>query len=136
LTLGNDNDLLATRPFKPETIVDENPSPHTVMSPCQKVRVIAFYYPGWGFSDASLPKLRAMLEEIDAPVDVLHSGVTVCFVGEEKKEEFNRVCRLLEAAAAEPEFHGFKVGVAEGYSKSFVDVGRITTEAFLNEKWA
>ena len=117
-----------------EQMIEEGSSLHTMRSRREKIRVIAFFYPGWGFSDSALPKLRAILEDIDAPVDVSHSRLTVCFYGEGTEKEFNRVRMLLEATSTEPDFSGFKVGVAEGYSESFTDVGRITAEAFHNEK--
>ena len=103
----------------------------------QKVRVIVFFYPDWGFSDGSLPKLRTILEEIgDALDEVSQSGLTICLVGEETKEEFDRIRALLEAAAATPDFDGFRVGVAEGISQGRVDVCRITGEAFKNGRGA
>lgn len=102
----------------------------------RKVRVIVFFCPEWGFSDASLPRLRSILRGIDTPVDVSHDGLTAWFEGEAKKDEFERVRLLLESVAAEPDFRGFRIGVAEGDSESMIDNWRIAGEAFRNGRAA
>ena len=117
-----------------DRVINESASRNAVRTPRNKVRVIAFFCPDWGFSDPSLPRLRTILETIDVPVEVSHNSLTVYFYGEDTEKEFDRVRMLLESISAEKDFSGFKVGVAEGYLESIIDHRRITAEAFRNEK--
>lgn len=110
--------------------VESGAARRDVRSPAQRVRVIAFFYPGWGFSDASLPKLQAMLATLDAAADVSHRGMTICFTGQEAESEFKRVRGRLESALTEPEFRGFRLGVAEGDAADHAGVDRLTATAF------
>ena len=104
-------------------------------SPAQKLRVIQFGSSDWGFTDASMPKVRGVLAQLeDEDVQVWHSGLTVKFRGEEKKVAYERCKALLEELLPMPEFEGFKIGVAEGESENFIDDGKIAMQAMKNER--
>lgn len=112
-------------------------SPFRKASPpvLQKLRVIQFGSSDWGFTDASLPKLRSILAELgDEDVQVWHSGLTAKFRGEEKKEAYERCEAMLEGLLPLPEFEGFKIGVAEGESENFIDDGRIAMDAMKKSR--
>ena len=95
-----------------------------------KLRVIQFGSSDWGFTDASMPKVRNILAQLqDEDVQVWHSGLTAKFRGEKKKIDYERVKTLLEMSLTQPEFEGFKIGFAEGDSENFIDDGRIAMEA-------
>ena len=103
--------------------------------PAQKLRVIQFGSADWGFTDASMPKVRALLASLaEEEVEVFHSGLTVKFRGEEKKEAYERCKASLEALLASSEFEGFKIGVAEGESESIIDDSRIGLEAMKKSR--
>ena len=116
-------------------MVEDRVSPESESCSLDKVRAISFVYPDWGFSDDSLPSLQELLDQLgDSPPDVSHDGFTVCFSGDSRKAEFERVRGLLESAATRPIFRGFRVGVAEGDSASYRDTRRIEMAARQNAK--
>src|SRR4051812_926771 len=87
----------------------------------QKLWVIQFSSRDWGFTDASMPKVRSFLASLgDEEVEVFHSGLTVRFRGEQKKEMYERCKAALEQLLPLPEFEGFKIGVAEGESENML----------------
>lgn len=99
----------------------------------EKLCVLVFFDPEWGFSDAALPKLRVLLQKMGGPpVELSHRGLTICFWGEDREDELRRIKALLELSATEPEFEGFRIGVAEGMFENAADRGRITRQAFKN----
>ena len=101
----------------------------------QKLRVIQFSSSDWGFSDASIPKVRALLASFgDEEVDLVHSGLTVKFRGEEKKEAYERCKAALEELLISPEFEGFRIGFAEGESENIIDDSRIGFAAMKNAR--
>ena len=107
------------------------------VTPRQKLRVLVFTSADWGFTDASLPKLRAIvakLEEAEAELQVWHSSLTARFFGEEREEAFFRAKDLLEEAQKDSDFSGFHLGVAEGDMKHELDVVLISGEAFKNAR--
>lgn len=101
----------------------------------RKLWVIHFSSTDWGFTDASMPKVRSLLASLgDEDVEVFHSGLTVRFRGAENKEDYERCKTALEELLPLPEFGGFKIGVAEGESESIVDDSRIGFAAAKNAK--
>jgi hypothetical protein len=98
----------------------------------QKLRVIYFGDPEWGFTDAAVPKLRSLIEPCDFPANIWHNGLTIEVRGDESREKFQRMVALFENARLLPEFERCRIGVSEGDSQSYVDDLRITAQAIAN----
>src|SRR4051812_32935176 len=80
----------------------------------QKLRVIHFGSPDWGFTNEGMSRLQGLLRSLEEDIEMFHFGLTARFRGEEKKEAFDRVRAVLMQAQSSPGFEGFKIGIAEG----------------------
>ena len=101
------------------------------------LRVLAFKSSDWGFTDASLPKLRAMIGKLEAEgadVRVRHDALVVRVYGEQGEERLSRARSLLEEALRDPDFAGFSLGFAEGAARNAIDELRISGSAFKDAK--
>jgi hypothetical protein len=101
----------------------------------QKLRVIHFGSPDWGFTNEGMTRLRELLcslEEED--IEMFHFGLTARFRGEEKKEAFDRVRAMLMQVQSSPGFEGFKIGIAEGVPALPMDEMEIVAGAVKNAK--
>jgi hypothetical protein len=98
------------------------------------LRVIYFGDPEWGFSDSAIPKLHALFEKSDLPVDIWHSVLTIDFAGEERRAEFARMRLLLEELKLKAEFERCQIGIAEGEVENALDIFQITAKAMANGK--
>jgi hypothetical protein len=101
----------------------------------QILRVIHFSSRDWGFTDASMPRVQALLRSLaQEDVDLFHSGITIRFRGEEKKGVFDQIRASLEQLRTLPEFEGFQIGVAAGVSGHPVDDMQIGSVAAKNAR--
>jgi hypothetical protein len=101
----------------------------------QVLRVIHFGSPEWGFTNAGLPQLQALLRSLEEEdIEMFHFGLTARFRGEEKKEAFDRLHSMLIQLQALPEFEGFKIGTAEGAPALPIDEMDVVTVAVKNAK--
>ena len=103
----------------------------------QKLRVLAFTSADWGFSDASLPKLRAIITKLEvegAILQVWHSSLSARFIGDKADVAFSRAKNLLEEALHDSDFSGFRLGISEGQTEHELDTMRIIGDAFTNAR--
>jgi len=98
-----------------------------------KVRVVYFGDSDWGFSDAVLPRLQAVLARSDLAVDVWHSGLTFV-LWEGDLAATGRALALIEELRSLPECQSFKVGIADGEARG-VSIAHVTAAAIANAKW-
>jgi hypothetical protein len=99
--------------------------------------VLVFTSLDWGFTDASLPKLRLIVTKLEsdgAILQVWHSSLSARFVGADAHAAFARAKGLLDEALHDPDFSGFRLGVSEGESDHELDSMRIVGDAFANAR--
>lgn len=100
------------------------------------LRVLALRSIDWGFTDASIPKLRpsvAELEKLGGVVQLWHNSLTARFSDTDQKR-FLYAKSVIEDVRNDPDFAGFVLGFAEGDAEHEIDVARISSEALKNAK--
>jgi hypothetical protein len=99
-----------------------------------RLQVFVFKSIDWGFTDASLPKVRVLVDRLSgfgADVATSHNSLIVRIRGERCARNAD-VSRLLEEARCDPVFDGFVTGFAEGTLDNQLSASFIAAAALKN----